>query len=120
MRVEPGDYTILNYPRDTSEPLHTAALRDSFVFCLLIQMSCWILPDLPRRAGSAESSTCPPRDFSDAGQNCTDLNLVCYNLHTAHGQMLWVVASCLGILAFSSLPISCPLAPAIRIYGLTL
>src|SRR6267378_1783663 len=110
MRVEPGDYTILSCPRDTLEPLHTAALRDSFVFCLLIQMRCWILPDLPRVPGVPNPLHRRLRDFSDAG-NCTDLNLVCYNLHTAHGQMLWVVASCLGILAFSSLPICCPPAP---------
>src|SRR5882762_6615580 len=102
MRVEPGDYTILSCPQDTLEPLHTAALRDSFVFCLLIQMSCWILPDLPRVPGvpnlpHRRLAISAMQGRTDEGQNCTDLNLVCYNLHTAHGQMLWVVASCLGI-----------------------
>lgn len=33
---------------------------------------------------------------------CTDLNSVCYNSVTAHGQMLWVVGSCNGISAAAS------------------
>ena len=41
MRLEPGDYTILSYPRDMWEPSHTRALGDSFIFhCLLTLMSC--------------------------------------------------------------------------------
>jgi hypothetical protein len=35
---------------------------------------------------------------------CTDLNSVCYNLPTVHGQMRWVVGSCNRIWALASCP----------------
>src|ERR1700722_7756539 len=45
--------------------------------------------------------------------NCTDLNSVCYNSLTVHGQMRWVVGWCHRIWALAS----CPLTPGIRLYG---
>ncbi len=47
----------------------------------------------------------------------TDQERVCYNLHTVHGQMRWVVGSCNRIWGVGFLSISCPLTPGIRLYG---
>ena len=45
--------------------------------------------------------------------NCTDLNSVCYNSFTEHGQMLGVAIACGRFLAFFMLSIYCPFVPKI-------
>jgi hypothetical protein len=53
----------------------------------------------------------PVRASGQCGQACTDLNSVCYNSVTEHGQMFCVAVPAGGFGRFSLLSIYCPFDP---------